>query len=245
MYSKEEYQLYRIGELTYKKIYALYKPVYFLWKKHRDRELIKFLKEHIKPGMTVVDIGANIGFYTVLFSKMVGEKGQVHAFEPDKLNFKHLVSNTRKLKNVVINNAAVSDKTGKIKLYQFGSNVEHKTYDNGEGKSYIEIDCVSLNDYFKKGESIGLIKTDTEGYDYFVVNGMKELIKKQKQIALVTEFWPWGLAKAGVSPEMYVSQLKEIGFDITFADLKAEQTYEQMTENKYYITDIMAVMNNK
>jgi len=183
MYTKGEYRIFRLGELTYKKAYRLYLPIYFMWKRHRDKKLINFLKEHVKPGMTVVDIGANVGFYSVLFSKIVGENGRVHAFEPDKLNFKHLTSKTRKLKNVVANNAAVSDKTGKIKLYQSDLNVEHQTFDNGEGKSFTEINCISLDDYFKNGESIGLIKTDTEGYDYFVIEGMRELIKKQKKIS--------------------------------------------------------------
>lgn len=243
MYSKEEYQIFRVGEWTYKKAYRLYRPVYFLWKQYRDRELIKFLKKHVKPGMTVVDVGANIGFYSVLFSKLVGEKGSVHSFEPDSNNFRHLASNTRKRKNVFINNAAVSDKSGKIKLYRFGSNVEHQTYDNGEGKDYTEINCIALDDYFRKGESIGFIKTDTEGYDYFVVNGMKEIIKRQKNLVLTTEFWPWGLTKAGVDPKAFILQLKELGFDVTFTYPDAEQEYERMTGNRYFITDIMAILN--
>src|SRR6185312_1429188 len=241
MYTDKEYQIFRLGELTYKKAYALYQPVYFIWKRYRDRELIKFLKKHVKPGMTVVDVGANIGFYSVFFSKLVGEKGSVHAFEPNPDNFRHLVSNTRKLKNVFVSNAAVSDKTGKIKLYQFDSNVEHQTYDNGDGKSFTEIDCISLDDYFNKGEVISLIKTDTEGYDYFVINGMKETIKKQKNLVLTTEFWPWGLSKAGVEPKKFILQLKELGFDVTFTDPKAEQEYEQMVGNRYFITDILAM----
>jgi FkbM family methyltransferase len=242
MYTQKEYQFFRFGEVTYKKAYKLYQPIYFIWKRHRDRKLIKFLKQYVKPGMTVVDIGANIGFYTVLFSKIVGENGSVHAFEPDKLNFQHLISNTRKLKNVFVNNMAVSDKSGKIKLYQVGSNVEHQTYDSGDGANFTEIECISLDDYFNRGESIQLVKTDTEGYDYFVVKGMKETLKRQKNFVLATEFWPWGLSKAGVYPEKFVIQLKEMGFDITFTDLKAEQTYEQMIENRYYITDIMAIL---
>jgi FkbM family methyltransferase len=242
MYTKKEYQVFRVGNLIYKKAYPLYRPVYFLWKQYRDRELIKFLKQQIKPGMTVVDVGANIGFYSVLFSKLVGEKGSVHAFEPDATNFKHLVSNTRKLKNVFVNHAAASDKTGKIKLYQFDSNVEYQTYDNGESTTFTEIDCIALDDYFNKGESIGFMKTDTEGYDYFVISGMQETIKRQKSLVLTSEFWPWGLTKAGVEPKKYVTLLKELGFDITFTDENAEHEYEEMAWNRYFITDILAML---
>src|SRR5580658_3980804 len=148
MYIKKEYKFFKLGELAYRKAYTLYQPIYFYWKAHKDRDKIKLLKEYIKPGMTVVDVGANIGFYSVLFSNMVGQTGQVHCFEPEEKNFKHLVANTAKLKNVTANNAAVSDKSGKIKLYRCDINVDHQTYDNGEGRDFTEIDCVSLDDYF-------------------------------------------------------------------------------------------------
>lgn len=242
MYTKKEYQLFRLGELTYKVAYRFYQPVYFAWKRHRDKELIHFFKQHIKPGMTVVDIGANIGFYSVLFSRLVGPTGSVHAFEPDSLNFKHLVSNTRKRKNVFVNNLAVSNKSGKIKLYHFDSNVEHQTYDNGEGKSFTEINCISLNDYFNKGETVNLVKTDTEGYDYYVINGMQDVIKRQKQFVLATEFWPWSISNTGIKPKDFVLQLQEMGFAITFTNPNAEKEYEKMVGNKYYITDILAIL---
>lgn len=186
---KNEYKFYKFGELLYKKAFNLYQPIYFFWKGRTDKDKIKLLKEYIKPGMKVVDVGANIGFYSMFFSKAVGEKGKVYAFEPDGGNFKHLVSNLRKYENAVPNNAAVSDKTGKIKLYRYPLNVEFKTYDMmGESSDFTEIDCVSLDDYFKNGESVDVIKTDTEGYDYFVINGMKELIKRSNKLVLITEF---------------------------------------------------------
>ena len=59
-------------------------------------------KNIIKPGMRVLDLGANIGFYTVLFSKLVGENGKVFAFEPDPKNFKYLEGNIKTLHNVIV-----------------------------------------------------------------------------------------------------------------------------------------------
>ena len=238
---QKEYKFYKIGEWLYKKAYNLYKPTYFSWKRYKDRDKIKFLEEYIKPGMTLVDIGANIGFYSTLFLKMVGEKGKVYSFEPDKLNFKHLLSNTKKFKNSIPNNLAVSDKTGKIKLYHFPLNVEFKTYDNGESTIFTEIDCVSLDDYFKNGESIDVLKMDTEGYDYFVISGMKELAKRSKRLVLIAEFWPFMLNKAGVTPEKFISQLKDMGFTITFMDPVENYSYEEMVKNRYFYTDILAI----
>lgn len=240
MSNRKKDAFYKIGEAGYKKAYKLYEPVYFYWKGRTDRKKIKFLREHLEPGMKVVDIGANIGFYSTLFSKMVGEKGNVYAFEPDKLNFTHLLSNTKNRKNVFAHNMAVSDKSGKIKLYH-DINVDHQTYDNGEGRAFTEIDCISLDDYFKNGETIDLIKTDTQGFDYFVILGMKEVVKKSKHLILITEFWPFGLNKSGIAPEKLITLLQEMGFKLTFMNPDAEKSYKEKLEDWNYYTDIIAV----
>lgn len=240
---KKEYKYYKFGELAYKKAYSLYQPIYFFWKSRGDKDKINFLKEYVKPGMTVVDIGANIGFYSKLFVKMVGPQGHLHAFEPDKLNFKHLTSNIGKFKNASANNMAVSDKTGKIKLYQYPLNVEFKTYDMmGESTSFTEIDGIKLDDYFKNGETVDVVKTDTEGYDYFVVNGMKDVVKRSNHFLLMSEFWPFMLDKSGIHPGKFIEQLKEMGFTtIKFTDPEAEHVYEQKISERYYYTDIIAI----
>ena len=242
---KGEYKFYKFGELAYKKVFGLYQPIYFYWKNRKDKEKIDFLKNYIKPGMSIVDIGANIGFYTRLLLKMTGEKGKVYSFEPDSNNFKHLQDNTRKFKNSVSNNMAVSDKSGKIKLYKYALNVEFKTYDMmGESTDFTEIDSVSLDDFFKNGETVNVVKTDTEGYDYFVINGMKELIKRSKDLVLITEFWPFMLAKSGVKPGEFIQQLKDMGFVLTFMDAQAEKIYDDMVTERFYYTDIIAIKSS-
>ena len=76
------------------------------------------MKKYIRKGAIVLDIGANIGFYTKILSELVGDNGKVYAFEPDKTNFGYLMKNAGHLKNVVFINKAVSDKTGKITTIQ-------------------------------------------------------------------------------------------------------------------------------
>ncbi len=228
--------LYKIANCIYQKNYFLYKPLYFYYKKISDKEKIDFLKKEIKTGMRVLDIGANIGFYTVLFSMWLGKEGSVHAFEPDMLNFKYLKKNTEGAKNIYINNKAIGAKSEKIHLYQSKNlNVDHQTYDSGENRPFIEIDSLSIDDYFKNNEKIDLIKLDIQGYDYFALCGMKDTIKRSGKVIILGEFWPYGLYKSGVRPEDYIKLLEESGFKIEFFNKK--RNYEKEINNKYFYTD--------
>jgi FkbM family methyltransferase len=84
-----------------------------------DFEETKFLKKIIKKGDTVIDVGANIGYYTLLFSKLVGKEGKIYAYEPLPENFKLLKKNIfiNKYKNIVLINRALSNKEKNAKLY--------------------------------------------------------------------------------------------------------------------------------
>lgn len=116
--------------------------------------IAELMKKNIKPGDTVVDIGSHIGYFTILMSKLVGETGKVYAFEPEKRNFELLKKNVEfnKCSNVILNNIAISDKTGKIKLYLTNkSNSGTHSIHDSEGYTYEiqEVDCMTLDDYFK------------------------------------------------------------------------------------------------
>jgi len=124
--------VYSIFNKLYYLSYPIYKPLYFIYKGISDRKKIAIIEEYLKPGMTVLDIGANIGYYTKLFSKSVGSTGKVFAFEPDDTNFRHLKENTKGLGNVTTINKAVGEKSQQVKLYYSEEmNVDHQTYDSG------------------------------------------------------------------------------------------------------------------
>ena len=81
-----------LGNFLYKNCFPIYKLTYKSFKEKQDAFEISLMKKYIKTGDTVLDIGANIGFYAEILSGIVGEKGNVHCFEPDTTNFKHLNS---------------------------------------------------------------------------------------------------------------------------------------------------------
>lgn len=178
----------------------------------------KYVTGIIKKGWTVLDVGANIGYYTLIFSKLVGETGKVFAFEPDPENFALLKRNVEEnfCKNVVLVKKALSNITGKTKLFIDEENKgDHKTYDTRDGRKSIIVDSVSLDDFFInfKGK-INFIKIDIQGGECLAFLGMKKLLSKQKNISIISEYWPYGLSNSGINPQDYIMQLRKSCFSL-------------------------------
>jgi len=226
----------------YKHFYFLYKPTYFLYKSMSDRAKIALIKSTVKPGMTVLDIGANIGFYSTLFSKLVGEQGHVIAFEPDPLNFRRLAANTRRLANVTKLQMACGEKTEKLRLYLSDRfNVDHQTFDSGEGREYIEIQSVSIDDYVNNDEKIGFIKIDVQGYDFYAMKGAVKTISNSPFLCVIGELWPYALNKAGVRPNDYLKLLESLGFSMQVPHIGEHKSFDEMSRDPYFYTDFYAV----
>ena len=173
------------------------------------------VKKEIKKGDVVLDIGANIGYYTLIFAKLVGKEGKVFAFEPDPTNFSLLKKNVEinDYKNVILVKKAVSNKTGKIKLYLCGDNQgDHRIYDSHDNRHWIQIEAIRLDDYFKNyNGKINFIKMDIQGAEGGAAQGMFNLLKKNN-VKIVTEVWPIGLKRFGTDAEEYLKLLAELGF---------------------------------
>src|ERR1051325_2715958 len=86
----------QIGDFLYKHFFSIYNMLYPVFKEKQDAYEIALIRKLVKPGDVVLDIGANIGFYAKIFSKIVGNTGKVHSFEPDSNNYSHLKDNLRK-----------------------------------------------------------------------------------------------------------------------------------------------------
>jgi FkbM family methyltransferase len=164
-----------------------------------------------------LDIGANIGFYAEILSGIVGEKGKVHCFEPDTTNFNHLKNRCTQLKNVSINNKAVADKTQVIKIYTSKQlNVDHRTYKPDQYDQEIDIDAIAIDEYLASVEdtrAISFIKMDIQGFEMSAVKGMTKTLETP-HLKMLSEFWPYGMRKAGTSVLEYYQFLKHYNFYI-------------------------------
>lgn len=194
-------------------------------KLHEELEL-KFFKDLVKPGMAVLDIGANIGYYTLLAAKLVGKNGRIFAFEPDSTNFSLLTKSIRKnrFKNIVLTNKAVSNKTGRGYLYLCEDNLgDHRTFDSGDLRQKIDIEFITIDDFMEKNQfdfKVDLIKMDIQGFELYALEGMNKIINYNTNLILLIEYWPNGLSMARANPKKLYDYLTSFKFKVYNIDEK-------------------------
>ena len=192
----------------------------------------KIIKNNVKDGDNVIDLGANIGYFTLILAKLVGPTGKVFAFEPDPRNLALLKKNVEynNYKNVIIVPKAVSNVNDKCTLYTgqktFGQNKIYKPKKTKTQK-FIPIDSetVRLDDFFKTNgllDKISFIKMDVEGAEFLALSGMKEILKLNKNIKIFTEAEISYLEDAGSSYDQFIDLLTENDFTFSIADNRTE-----------------------
>lgn len=234
----------RLGNLLYQRAFFLYRPLYAAFKRRQDRFEIALLKQHLRPGDTVLDIGANIGFYAQLLSQLTAPNGQVHCFEPDALNYQHLKHAVEGLGNLHIYQKAVGPQTTTLKIYTSKElNVDHRTYRPEVYEQELEVEAVSIDDCFG-GQKVDFIKMDIQGFEMQAIQGMQQVLAANSQVKILSELWPYGLRTAGSSVSSYLSFLTDRGFncylmvgrDLQLLDtVKASQLEGEPKENYYNI----------
>jgi len=209
----------RLANRLYDHCYPAYRPMYWAWKAFSDRRERRLLTQLIRPGMTLVDVGANVGVYTHFFSRLAGTTGKVHSFEPSPANFRHLREHIRRLPNVAANQAAVGASSGTARLYVSEDlNVDHRTFDSGDGRSAIDVRLVSLDDYFSDGQRVDFIKIDVQGYEASVLQGARRVVLDNPELRILMEYWPYGLAKASVEPAALIELIGSLDLEIQATD---------------------------
>jgi len=181
----------------------------------------EIVKKEIKEGDVVLDIGANIGYYSLIFAKLVGKEGKVFAFEPEPENFALLKKNVEinGYKNVILVQKAVSNKTGRTKLYLCEESAgDHSIYELN-GRQSMEIEVIRLDDYFIDYDGkIDFIKIDVQGAEGEAIQGMPNLLNKNKTVKIIAEFCPLGLKRSGIEAEEFLKLLQKHDFKLYRVD---------------------------
>ena len=206
----------QIGNKGYKYAFPAYRFAYRAYKSYADRAERQLLRRILPAGAVVVDAGANIGIYSEFLSRCVGPRGAVHSFEPSPDNFARLRQATRKLPNVRPSAAVVGERSGETMLYVSDKlNVDHRAYvTEGDARRALQVRMVALDDYFKSGERVNLLKLDIQGYELHALQGAKRIINENQEIKLLLELWPYGLKHAGTNWGELIDVLKGFGMNI-------------------------------
>ena len=185
---------------------------------HYEPFVADIAKKYLKEGDIVFDIGANIGYFTLLFARLVGKKGKVYAFEPNSENMRLLKKNAEAngYTNIVFVEKAVSNKNEKMKFYLSNdSSTRHSLHENEYCRSsFIEVEAVALNDYFDAKQKVHFIKLDVEGAEFDALQGMSRLLQENEKITLVTEFTPDFLKNLNINPKDFINFLQENNFTL-------------------------------
>jgi FkbM family methyltransferase len=140
------------------------------------------LQEWLSPGDWAIDIGANVGHYTLAMARLTGPDGHVFAFEPFPETFSVLTANLRSagLSNVSLVNAAASDRSGTAQLHYSGNHYAVNVSDTGELSCLcLPLDALGLNG------RIRLVKIDVEGHEAAVIRGAEQTLRRHRPIVIM------------------------------------------------------------
>ncbi len=159
-----------------------------------EANLTNFFIRFVREGMTVIDVGAHVGIYSMLGSELVGPSGSVHSFEPTPRTFALLKKNTADLRNVTINNAAIAATPGTLTFADYGpgygaynSASSAGAQDTTRTPVTLSVPSLSLDTYgTERGLIPNLIKIDAEGFEYEVLEGASHLIGPEGHRPVVT-----------------------------------------------------------
>ena len=181
-----------------------------------EQQVVTQVMSFLKPVDVVFDIGANVGLYTVLLSKKVGDAGQVIAFEPEARTYEHLMENLKlnERKNVRCFRKALGERTGQASLFTGsvigGGSLVHQQ-GGGNGEEVVEIAQGDELVATEKLPTPRAVKIDVEGYEYAVIQGLRHTLAEPDCEMLCCEIHP-SMLPAGVTPEAVLSLVDSLGF---------------------------------
>src|SRR5262249_34835714 len=180
------------------------------------KEEFAFLSRVVRPGMTIVEVGANQGIYTLFLSRLAAP-ANVFAFEPEPVVYGQLVQNVRNnaVTNVICQQVAIANENKSLVLRpgSLNSGDNQILIGTSARSEDILVEATTLDDLFPKAR-IDLIKIDVQGFELHALEGACEVLHRTEEIKLLLEFWPYGLNQSGSSASRLLDFLQENGFHL-------------------------------
>jgi FkbM family methyltransferase len=170
-----------------------------VWEPQDGAEIVAALQ----PGMTVVDVGAHVGYFALLASRAVGPQGRVIALEPSPQNHRLLranVARSRARRNVRVVNAAAWREDGTLSLRLSPTNTgDNRVYEHDEDGQEVQVTAVALDGLLARERRVDYVILDTQGAERPVLEGMRRTLRRDRP-RIMAEFWPHGIRGMGDDP---------------------------------------------
>jgi FkbM family methyltransferase len=161
------------------------------------------IAREVRPGMVSVDVGANIGFHTLLLARAVGPRGVVHALEPDPRNFALLVRAVEgaRLRHVRLHQVAAADRGGEMTLHVSTANRgDHRLFGSTRGRQLVPVSVITLDELLAEEGRIDFLKIDAQGAEANVLRGLRATLARNPDARVLCELCAPLLREAGADP---------------------------------------------
>ena len=204
-------RLSRSGILARPRARRAFESAYLAYKGLYEAGPVDGLRCLIPAGSTVIDVGANIGFFTLRFARWTGPSGRVVAIEPEARNIASLrarVESAGLSRTVECIEAVAADRPGELRLALTpGHPGDHHLANDGQPVRAVTLDGLVAGD----PRAVSLIKIDVQGAEMLVLSGARELLATQRPAIHIEVDGP-SLARMGSSPRELIDSLVELGF---------------------------------
>lgn len=194
---------------------------------------VQLFKHAVKPGAIVLDIGANVGYFSLIAARRAGSRGKVFAFEPAPENFELLKRNIEfnDLFNITPVPKAVSNESRVATLTLGELSDQHSLFRPAlvAATGTVDVECVALDD-FLDGITPDVIKMDIEGNELCALDGMRRTVARSDALAMIVELNPVCLREASANALDLVLKLRRLGFDLCVIDEDA-RSLSPVTDN--------------
>ena len=204
-------------------------------------EEVAAVRRSLPVGGTMIDVGANVGFFTALACSRVGPSGRVLAFEPSGHVFTRLARTveTSPLKQVELFQVALSDRDGTLNLSIPPRSIGNHspTFADVDGWEKLEVPIGRLDDYVRRLtiDTVDLLKIDVEGHEPRVLAGAEASLRSGRVRHVLCEFNDFWLRQHGSAPAELWSQLTDMGFVDPHSRARCPEFRSGCVESRWFV----------
>jgi len=182
-----------------------------------ERAETRVFLQLLRPGAVLLDVGANVGYYTALGMRALGPAGKVIALEPDPESFSFLQQTVQANSGapVLCINKAAGRESGTGTLFTSTENRgDNRMYSNQLADSSCAVEIVSIDELLAElgVRQVDIVKIDVQGFEHYVLAGMRHTFAASRDVAMMMEFWPSGISAARSDPGAVLEMLEAQAF---------------------------------